>query len=200
MRRRRWRTWALALTGSVLALCAAPEVSSASSSTGPTVVLPKYGFSVTLPSGWQKVTLTQAGINKIAKYVSKTDPALGHEFVNNEATVRHLQLYAIGPPQGGSLPNLNVLVQSPQGLPSGKAFLTQGQPVLKSQLEQAGLKNVVISVVHLPFGSALEGTYTLPGISAPVTQYYVSHNGRLYIITMSPASVVPQIENSWHWR
>jgi hypothetical protein len=71
---------------------------------------------------------------------------------------------------------------------------------MKSELEQAGLKNVAISVVHLPFGSALEGVYTVPGISAPVTQYYVSHNGRLYIITMSPASVSPQIENSWHWR
>lgn len=200
MRRRHWRNWILALTSSVVVLCATPEVTSASSSTGPTVVLPKYGFSVTLPSGWQKVTLTQGGIDKIAKYISKADPTLGQQFVSNEATVRHLQLYAIGPPEGASLPNMNVLVQSPQGLPSGQSFLTQGQPVMKSELEQAGLKNVAITVVHLPFGSALQGVYSLPGTSAQVTQYYISHKGRLYIITMSPPSVVPQIESSWHWR
>jgi hypothetical protein len=181
-------------------LCATPAISSASSSAGPTVVLAKYGFSVTLPSGWQKVTLTQAGINKMAKYINKTDPTLGQQFVNNEATVRRLQLYAVGPLQGASLPNLNVLVQSPQGLPSGKSFLTQGQPAIESELQQAGFQNVAISVVHPSFGSALQAVYTVPGLSTVITQAYISHKGRLYIVTMSPAAVVPEIESSWHWR
>lgn len=200
MRRRNWSRCAFALVSSVIALCATPMASSASSAAGPTVVLSKYGFSVALPSGWQKVTLTQAGIDKIAKYLKGASPTIYQQFVGNEATARHLQLYAIGPLEGASLPNLNVLVQSPQGLPSGKSFLTQAQPVMKSELQQAGLKDVTISVVHPPFGSALQAVYTLPGTSVTVTQLYISHRGHLYIVSMSPASVAPQIEGEWHWR
>jgi hypothetical protein len=200
MRRRNWYKWAFALVSSVIALCATPVASSASSASGPTVVLTKYGLSVTLPPGWQKVTLTQAGIDKMAKYLKGASPTLYQQFVNNEATARHFQLYAIGPLEGGTLPNLNVLVQSPQGLPSGKSFLTQARPVMKSELQQAGLKNVTISVVHPAFGSALQAVYTLPSTSVTVTQLYISHKGHLYIVSMSPASVVPQIESNWHWR
>jgi hypothetical protein len=201
MLRRNWSKWAFALMSCVIALCATPMAASASaSSKGPTVVLTKYGFSVMLPSGWQKVTLTQAGIDKIAKYLKGANPTFYQQFVNNEATARHLQLYAIGPLEGASLPNLNVIVQSPQGLPSGKSFLTQVQPVMKSELQQAGLKNVTISVVHPPFGSALQAVYTLPSTSVTVTQLYMSHKGHLYIISMSPSSVVPQIESKWHWQ
>jgi hypothetical protein len=199
MRGRNWSKWALALASSIIVLSATPVASSASAS-GPTVVLPKYGLSVTLPSGWQKVTLTQAGVDKIAKYLKSTSPTLYQQFVNNESTVRHLQLYAIGPPEGASLPNLNILVESPQGLPSGESFLTQAQPVMKSELQQAGFKNVTISVVHLPLGPALQGVYTLPGSSVTLTQLYISHKGHLYIVSMSPASVVPQIESKWRWR
>jgi hypothetical protein len=188
-----------------MALSATPMVASASSAsassaTGPTVVLTKYDLSVTLPSGWQKVTLTQAGIDKIAKRLKGVSPTIYQQFVSNEATVRHLQLYAIGPLEGASLPNLNILVQSPQGLPSGKSFLTQAQPVMRSALQQAGLKNVMISVVHAPFGSALQAVYALPGTSVTVTQLYISHQGHLFIVSMSPASVTPQIESNWHWR
>jgi hypothetical protein len=198
MRRRNWSQGALALV-CVVVLCALPVASSASSAKGPTVVLTKYGFSVTLPSGWQKVTPTQAGIDKMAKDLKRASPTFYQQFVNNEATVRRLQLYAIGPVEGDLLPNLNVLVQSPQGLPSGKSFLTQAPPIMKSDLQQAGIKNVTISVVH-PFGPALQGVYTVPGTSAPVTQLYISHKGHLYIVSMSPPSVVPQIESNWHWR
>jgi hypothetical protein len=174
--------------------------SSASSAPGHTVVLNKYGFSVRLPSGWRKVTLTQAGINKIAKIIRRADPTLGQYFISNEATIRRLQLYAIGQPQGASLPNMNVNVQSPQGLPSGKSFLTQVQPTLKSGLQQQGIKNVSVSVVNLPFGSAIQAVYAVPGTSTTVTQLYISHGGHLYIVSMSPPSVVTQLENGWHWK
>jgi len=181
------------------------KVNLASSAKGPKVVLTKYGFSVTLPSGWQRVTLTQASIDKLARYLKSrsASPTFYQQFVNNEAAARHLQLFAIGPLEGASLPNLNVLVQSPQGLPSGESFLTQAQPVMKSELQQAGLKNVTISVVHLPFGPALQGVYSLPlqgGTSVTLTQLYISHGGHLFIVSMSPSSVVPQIESNWHWR
>ncbi len=189
----------LALGCSSIALGALPGASSASSSTGTKIVMSKYGFSVTLPSGWQRVTLTNAGIHKIAQYLNRVNPALEQQFVSNAATVRNVQLYAVGPAQASSLPNLNVIVQSPQGLPSGNSFLTQIQPVMKSELQQAGLKDVTISIVHLPFGSAVEGQYALSATGPTVTQFYISHGGRLYILSLSPASVLPQIENSWHW-
>jgi hypothetical protein len=201
MRFRNCRRWLLAICSSVIVAYASIGTSAASSPAGSTkLVLAKYGFSVSLPPGWQKVTLTRAGINKIAKNLHRVDPTFYQQFVNNEASVRHLQLYAIGPPQGASLPNVNVLVQSPQGLPSGKAFLTQVQPVMKSDLQQAGVKNATFSVVHLPFGPAVQGVYTLPGTSTTVTQLYISHKGHLYIVSMSPPSVVAQIESSWHWQ
>jgi len=111
-----------------------------------------------------------------------------------------MQLFAIGTPEGGTLPNLNVLVQPPQGLPSGAAFLSQAKPLLKSSLQSAGFKQVTISIVHLPLGAAVEGRYSLPSSSVAVTQLYISHGSRLYIVTISPTSVAAEIENSWHWQ
>ena len=205
MRRLSWRKWLLALGGSAIVACAVPVATASATATSSTsskptkVVLTKYGFSVTLPSGWQRVSLTNAGINKMAKYLDRVDPALGQQFTNNESTARQLQLYAIGPPQANFLPNLNVLVQSPQDLPTGQSFVSQAQPIMKTELQQEGFKNVTTSVVHLRLGPAVEGQYSLPNSPAPITQLYISHRGHLYIVTMSPASVVPQIESTWHW-
>ena len=201
--RHRWATWAVALCGAAMCVGGMPvawsSASAASSGGGTKVVLTKYGFSVTLPSGWKKVTLTKAGIDRMAKYIDKADPSLGQLFTQNEATARHLQLYAIGPLGGSSLPNMNVLVQSPQGLPSGNSFVSQAQGVMKGELQQEGFKNVAVTVAHLPFGTAVEGQYSLPGTGATVTQFYMSRKGHLYIVTVSPPSVVSQIVNTWHW-
>jgi hypothetical protein len=203
MRLRHLKRWVIALTSSAIVVCASIGTSSASTPTGTTkVVMSKYGFSVSLPAGWQQVKLTTAGINKMAHALNKLDPTLGSQFSSQQeqATIRKLQLFAIGAPQGGTLPNLNVLVQTPQGLPSGQSFLSQAQPLMKNGLESEGFKDVTTSIVHLPLGSAVEGTYSLPSSSETVTQLYISHKSRLYIVTFSPASVGAEIENTWHWQ
>jgi hypothetical protein len=165
-------------------------------------VLPKYGFSVTLPSGWQQVRLTKAGINKIIGYLNKVDPKLVSliSSPSSQATIRKLQLYAIGPPEGNTLPNINVLVQSPQGLPSGADFLSQAKPQMASLLQSQGFAHTSVSIVHLPrLGSAVEGQYSVPGTPTAVTQLYISHHSHLYIATFSSPAVAAQIESTWRW-
>jgi hypothetical protein len=203
MRLRDFRQWAIALTGSAIVAVASAGASSASTPTSTTrVVEARYGFSLSLPAGWQQVQLTKAGVNKMVQRLEKLDPKMsglvGSE--SEQATIRRLQLYAIGPPQGSTLPNINVLVQSPQDLPSGASFLSQAEPLMKSELQSAGFKQVTTSIVHLPLGSAVEGQYSLPSSLGAVTQLYISHRSRLYIVTFSSSSVAAQIENTWHWQ
>ena len=201
MRLRDLRQWAIALTGSAIVAVASTGVSSASTPTT-RVVEARYGFSLSLPAGWQQVQLTKAGVNKMVQRLEKLDPKMsalvGSQ--SEQATIRRLQLYAIGPPQGSTLPNINVLVQSPPDLPSGASFLSQAEPLMKSELQSAGFKQVMTSIVHLPLGSAVEGQYSVPGVSDVITQLYISHGSRLYIVTFSSASVAAQIENTWHWQ
>jgi hypothetical protein len=197
------RQWTIALTGSAIVAVASAGASSASTPTSTTrVVEARYGFSLSLPAGWQQVQLTKAGVNKMVQRLEKLDPKMsalvGSQ--SEQATIRRLQLYAIGPPQGSTLPNINVLVQSPQDLPSGASFLSQAEPLMKSELQSAGFKQVTTSIVHLPLGSAVEGQYSVPGVSDAITQLYISHRSRLYIVTFSSASVAAQIENTWHWQ
>ena len=61
-------------------------------------------------------------------------------------------------------------------------------------------KKVTTSIVQLPLGSAVEGQYSLPSSSEAVTQLYISHGSRLYIVSFSPPSVAAEIENTWHWQ
>jgi hypothetical protein len=197
------RQWACALSAAAIAVSAGATTSSAAAPASPTkVVLAKYGFSLTLPPGWQQVHLTTAGIAKIVKYLSKADPKLVSLVASPaaQATIRKLQLYAIGPPGGGTLPNVNVLVQSPQGLPSGADFLSQAKPQMASLLQSQGFTHVSVSVAHLRLGSAVEGQYSVPGTpEGAITQLYISHRSHLYIVTFSSPSVAAQIENTWHW-
>ncbi len=138
----------------------------------------------------------------MAQRLDALDPTLRGQFSSQseQATIRRLQLFAIGTPQGGTLPNLNVLVQSPQGLPSGAAFLSQAEPLMKNDLQSQGFKQVTTSIVHLPMGSAVEAQYSLPSSPLEGTQLYISHGSRLYIVSISPPSVAAEIENTWHWQ
>jgi hypothetical protein len=191
------------LSAAAIVVSVGATASSAAAPASPTkVVLTEYGFSVTLPPGWQKVQLTKAGIAKIVKLLDKVDPKLAAAFTNQggQAAAQKLQLYAIGPPQGNNFPNMNVAVQSPQGLPSGADFLSQAKPAIVSQLQSAGLTHVTVSIVHLRLGSALEAQYPVPSTpETAVTQLYISHRAHLYVVTFSSPSVAAQIENTWHW-
>jgi hypothetical protein len=197
-----WK-WAFALSSSLLVAGAAQGTAASAASAGGTtkVVVTKYGFAVTLPAGWQRVTLTKAGIAKMAQRIDKVDPTLGSQVSSQsaQATIRRTSLYAIGTPEGGILPNMNVLVQSAAGLPSGSAFFSSGQSAIKSAMQQEGFSHVTTTVVHIPFGSVIEASYSVPNVSVAVTQLYALHKGQLYTITFSPASVGTQFENTWHW-
>ncbi len=202
MRIRDMKQWAIALACAAIVFCASVGPSSASAPTGTRVVVAKYGFSVTVPTGWERVQLTKDGVGKLVKRMDKVDPSQASLLSSQsaQATIRKMQLYAIGPLQGGMIPNMNVLVQSPQGLPSGTSFLTQVKQLMTGTLHNAGFTNVTTSIVHLPLGSAVQGNYTTPSSSVTITQLYISHKSHFYIVTFTPSSVAAQIENTWHWQ
>ena len=169
----------IAASSSMILTFASPGSSSASSPPSTSrIVLAKYGFSVSLPPGWRRVTLTQSGINSIVRYVDQSNPALGSQMSSpsERAQLRKLQLFAVGPPEDNILPNLSVIVRSPQGLPSGPSFLSQAQPDMQSNLQSEGFTNATTTIVQLPLGGAVKGQYSPP--SSPTTtftQLWISH-------------------------
>jgi hypothetical protein len=195
--------WVIAASSLAIVVCASSGASSASTPTGSTrVVIAKYGFSLSLPTGWQRVQLTKAGVSKMVQRMNKVDPALGRQLStqSEQASFRRMKLYAIGPLQGSGLPNINVIVDSSQGVPSGAAFLSQGQPAMASELQAAGFKHVTTSIVHLPLGSAIQAQYSLPSSPLEETELFISHGSHIYIVNFTPSSVAAQIENTWHWQ
>ena len=195
--------WVIAASSSAIVVCASAGASSASTPTGSTrVVMAKYGFSLSLPTGWQQVQLTKAGVSKMVQRINKLDPTLAGQIStqSEQAAMRRMQLYAIGPLQGSTLSNINVIVDSSHGLPSGAAFLSQGKPAMASELQAQGFKHVTTSIVHLPLGSAIQAQISLPSSATTATELFISHGSRLYIVTFTPSSVATQIENTWHWQ
>jgi hypothetical protein len=201
MRLRDPRQWAIALACATIVTCVSAGPSSASTPSQ-RIVLAKYGFSLSLPAGWQRTQLTKAGVTKLVQRLDKLDPKQANllSSASAQATIRRLQFYAIGPPDEGLIPNMNVIVQSPAGLPSGTSFVSQIKPVMAQALAKDGYAHVTFSTVHLPLGAALQAQYTAPTTSVLLTQLYISHKGHLYIATFTPSSVAAQIENTWRWQ
>jgi hypothetical protein len=146
--------------------------------------------------------LTKAGISKLVQRIDKKFPKVAAQISSpgQQAAFRRMKLYAVGPPQSSGLPNINVIVDSSQGLPSGAAFLSQGEPAMKSELQSAGLTNVTTSIVHLPLGSAIQARYSVPSSSVVASELFISHGSHIYIVAFTPSSVAAQIENTWRWQ
>jgi hypothetical protein len=156
----------------------------------------KYGFSLVLPAGWNQVSLTGSDLGSIigsGKSYANLKSVLTSEATS--AASKGLKFFAVSPQGDGSfVPNINV------GIFKGSGSLSSLNAQVKATWTQAGAKHLSTKVVHLSFGSAVQGTYELvsatsPSSTPPVweTQVYSPHKGQVFITTFS-ASTKPAVQ------
>jgi hypothetical protein len=194
------------MVGSVLAAGTA----NAGSGSGSAIHEPKYGFSLKLPSQWNKLPLDGSDITSLLNTATHNDPTLANALSTEvrQATKQGIKVFAIGPLLAGSVPNVSIATESSAGSPSGSVFPPAAAVQAKISLAQAGAEQIETSVVHNRLGSAAQVRYTLPLKTGTVhgVQFYVRHTSRIVIITVttlkaaSSQSAARVMVNSWRWN
>ncbi|MFI5035461.1 MAG: hypothetical protein ACHQFZ_04580 [Acidimicrobiales bacterium] len=171
----------------------------------------KYGFSFSIPPGWQKIPLTGGDISGLLDLLTKSDPTMKGALTNEvkQAAKQGIKDFAFGPISHNFASNINVIVEAASGPSSGSSYFDQAGVEVKISLTGFGMTNVKTSTVDLPFGKELQATYSLPKTLAPQWAYglqlYLRHKLHLYIVTFSSStlsrdrSTALQAERSWRW-
>jgi len=172
----------------------------------------QYGFSFSLPSNWRAVPLNSADAAALLNAAKNIDPALANVLDSQlvQAEKQGLKVYAVGPVTGTFFPNLNIGIESSAGSPTGQAFLSALDAVVKIDLTEAGVQNIRTSDVQLPMGRALKVTYRLPlktthSLIDVGEQLYLEHGAHIYVLTFSSLSLAQDqavslvVDNTWRW-
>ena len=104
----------------------------ASASSGTVLKEPQYGFSFQLPANWKQVPLDGSDVTALLNSASHDDPTLANA-LSSEVTsgaAKGMKVFAIGPLAGSTVPNVNVIVTSSAGAPTGPPLL---RPRLQKQ-------------------------------------------------------------------
>jgi hypothetical protein len=171
------------------------------------------GFAFVLPAGWKSIPVNGSNVSGLLKLAAKNDPKLAQTLNSQveQATERGTKVYAIGPVSGQNAPNINVIVTSGAGAPTGDAFASAVVGQAKQELSSVGATHVTASVVHSQLGATAQSTYTLPSSiskGSPLAGYqiYALHGSRVYVVTITTTSaaldrsVANKVKGSWTWK
>jgi hypothetical protein len=198
---------ALAMAGPMVIPGATVQAGAA---TGPTVRVPQFGFSLTLPPSWTEIPLNGSDITSLLNSATHDDPTLANALSAEvkSATTHNIKVFAVGPVVGTSVPNVSIAVGSSAGAPSGKAFPPAAVVQAKISLSQAGARQIKTAVIHTGLGSTARVAYALPLKAATVygVQYYAEHGSRVAILTVTSTLAATSLAaartmaGNWHWR
>jgi hypothetical protein len=118
-----------------------------------------------------------------------------------------MKVFAIGPASAAVTPNVNLIVSSAAGAPSGNEFAPAASAEAKIELSQAGAGHLKTSIVHNPLGKTALVTYqlNLKGLTEYGVQIYANHKSHIDILTVTTSSAAASqaaarlIANSWKW-
>jgi hypothetical protein len=146
------------ITVAILGVFATPALAA-----GPTVTDSKYGFSFSLPSGWEHIPLTGGDVSGLLDIITKNDPSMKCALSSDVKQEAHngIKVFALGPISKNFASNVNVIVEGVSGLPSGSTYFDERGGEVKLELSGAGMNQVETSTVDLPFGKEMDSTYTL---------------------------------------
>ena len=206
--RRAYRTTLVGASALVAALLVLGET-SASASSGPVVKEAQYGFSFTLPVNWKQVPLDGSDVTALLNTATHDDPALASALDSQvtSAASKGMKVFAIGPLAGSTVPNVNVIVTSSAGAPTGRAFAQTAIAEAKIEFTQVGASHLTTSIIENRLGTSAEVAYELT-VESTVEfgeQLYVRHGANVEIVTVttsSPASTRSNarlIVGSWRW-
>jgi len=206
-RRHTGRPLAAVALVAVLALAGASPASSA----GGRVHDAKYGFTFNLPAHWQSVPLSGGDVSGLLNLITKADPSMKAALSAQvtQAAKSGFRFFALGPIRNKFAPNINIIVEPVNGLPTGTSYYNEMGVEVKLNLVSAGLKNVRTGTVALSLGKVVEATYSLKTkLSASTAfgvQFYLPHKGHLFIVTFTSWSLATArsdsltVGNSWGW-
>ena len=169
------------------------------------------GFSFSLPAHWKVIPLHAKDVTQLLNAATKSDPALTGALTKEIRQAAHqgVKVFAVAPVLMHTNPNLNIIVESSAGVPTGAAFFVQGGATIKRELASSGFSHVKVSDVTGGFGKVIQVTYqiksALTGQVVHGVQFYVRHTTRFYIITTTAptsayaSSVSNGVATSWHW-
>jgi hypothetical protein len=204
---RRRRVWlGLAVLGATAPLL----VSSSAGAAGPQVKEPKYGFTFTLPTSWKTVPLNGGDIKSLLNSATHNDPSLSSALSAQvkSAVEQGVKVFAIGPENNGSIPNVSVIDGSAAGSPKGSAFPQAAVTQAKISLTQVGAIHIQAAVVKNKMGDTAEVVYELPLKTGTVegAQLYVQHKSSVVVMTVTTTSsassqaAARSIVKSWKWK
>ncbi len=204
------RSLQVGVSATLVALLLILGATSADASSGVVVKEPQYGFSFTLPSNWKQVPLNGSDVTALLNAETHDDPTLANA-LDSEVTSgasKGMKVFAIGPVVGLTVPNVNVIVTSSAGAPTGRLFAQEAVAEAKIELTQVGASHLKTSIVTNRLGTSAQATYQL---NLPNTgpqfgeQFYVQHKSYVEIVTVttsnptSTQSNARLIVNSWRW-
>ena len=171
----------------------------------------KYGFSFTLPVHWKQVPLNGSDVTALLNAAAHNDPTLASALTGEvkAAASNGIKVFGVGPVSGSTVANVNIIVTSSAGAPTGNAFASAAVAEAKIQLTQVGTSHIKTSIVHNRLGAAAQVTYELNLKGAPPQfgdQFYAVHKSHIEIITVTTSTLAQSqtdarlIVDGWHWK
>lgn len=150
----------------------------AAASSGVVVQEPQYGFSLTLPADWKQVPLDGSDVTALLNAATHDDPALTNALNGqiSAAASKGMKVFGVGPISGSTVPNVNVIVSSAAGAPTGRAFAPAAIVQAKIEFAELDASHVKAAVVDNRMGDVAEVTYELSAKNLGTEfgeQYYV---------------------------
>jgi hypothetical protein len=170
-----------------------------------------YGFSFALPASWKLVPLNGSDVTNLLNTATHDDPSLANGLSSQvkAGASKGMKVFAIGPLVGSTIPNVNVIVASSAGGPTGRAFAQSSATQAKIEMAELGVQQIKTSVVQTRLGAVAEAAYTLNlKNTAPQfgVQLYLEHASRIDIVTVTTSNAENTQSNlltvisSWRWK
>jgi hypothetical protein len=183
---------------------------AAGAASGIVIREPQYGFSFNLPANWKQVPLDGSDVTALLNSAAHDEPTLANALDSQvtSAASKGMKVFAIGPLVGSTVPNVNVIVSSSAGAPSGRSFAQAAVAEAKIALTQVGAGHLKASIVKNPLGTSAQVTYELNLKTAGVEfgeQFYVRHAAQVVVVTVttsqstSTKSNAKLVANTWRW-
>jgi len=196
-----------------LTLCVAPLVmtSSVAGASGATVRDAKDGISFSLPTAWLQIPLTGKDVSGLLAAATRADPALKSALSSQvqQYVKKGVRIFAVGPIVRAIASNINVIVASSAGLPTGPTYFDQMGVQVKIGLATIGASNIVTTPIAVATSRQLEATYSLTSAAVKGTAYgvqlYIRHRSNLAVVTVTSASeatsrrIAHDVESTWAW-
>jgi hypothetical protein len=195
----------------VLAMTTVAATTLPAGASGSKVHDVKDGFSFSLPSGWLQIPLTGRDVSGLLDAATKADPALKGALTTQvqQYVKKGVKIFVVGPIVRGEASNINAIVASSAGLPSGATYFDELGVQVKIGLSSIGGQHVVTSKVKFAKGTQLQATYSLPTSmiknGAYGVQLYIRHLSHLIVITFTSATkadskrIAREVEKTWTW-